>query len=204
MIETSAGGLPIVRAALRALRNLDGWEAILLRTARLAARPSIPLGLRDRVHLRTAVRSDARAELLRDAAIVVPSPDGLGRLRAEAAAAGCALVEPPGVEAQPELAAAGLLRFAEDDEARQRDADARRAAVRESSFDHVASDLERAYAEARGRRRAARAPRDGAARRPRMDRHRPAHAHPLVARLLDRAGRRSSTTPSRRASEPSR
>ena len=145
-----------MRAALRALRKLDGWEAILLRTARLAARPSIPLGLRDRVHLRTAVRGDARAELLRDAAIVVPSPDGLERLRAEAAAAGCALVEPHGVEAQPELAAAGLLRFAEDDEARQRDADERRAAVAGSSFALVASDLERAYAEARGRRRAAR------------------------------------------------
>ena len=156
VIETTAGGLAIVRAALRALRNLDGWEAILLRTARLAARPSIPLGLRDRVHLRTAVRGDARAELLRDAAIVVPSPDGLGRLRAEAAAAGCALVEPHGVEAQPELAAAGLLRFAEDDEARQRDADKRRAAVAGSSFDLVASDLERVYAEARGQRRAPR------------------------------------------------
>jgi glycosyltransferase involved in cell wall biosynthesis len=156
VIETSAGGLPIVRAALRALRDLDGWEAILLRTARLAARPSIPLGLRDRVHLRTAVRGDARAELLRDAAIVVPSPEGLGRLRSEAAAAGCAVVEPHGVEAQPELAAAALLRFAEDDDARQHDADRRRAEVGGSSFDLVAQDLERVYAEARGRRRAPR------------------------------------------------
>ena len=156
VIETSAGGLPIVRAALRALRDLDGWEAILLRTAKLAARPSIPLGLRDRVHLRTAVRGDARAELLRDAAVVVPSPDGLVRLRMEAAAAGCAVVEPPGVEAQPELAAAALLRFAEDDDARQRDADRRRARVAGSSFDLVANELERVYAEARGRRRAPR------------------------------------------------
>ena len=121
VIETSAGGLPIVRSTLRALRRLDGWEAVLLRTARLAVRPSIPLGLRDRVHVRTAVRSEARAEILREAAIVVPSPDGLRRLRAEASAAGCAIVEPPGVDAQPELAAAALLRFAEDDEARQRD-----------------------------------------------------------------------------------
>jgi hypothetical protein len=156
VIETSAGGLPIVRAALRALRELDGWEAILLRTAKLAARPSIPLGLRDRVHLRTAVRGEARAELLRDAAVVVPSPDGLGRLRMEAAAAGCAVVEPHGVEAQPELAAAALLRFAEDDDARQRDADGRRTAVAGSSFDLVANELERVYVEARGRRRAPR------------------------------------------------
>jgi hypothetical protein len=97
------------------------------------------------VHVRTAVRSEARAELLREAAIVVPSPDGLERLRLEAAAAGCAVVEPPGVTAQPELAAAALLRFAEDDAARGRDGEARRAAVEDGSFDAVAERLEHAY-----------------------------------------------------------
>jgi glycosyltransferase involved in cell wall biosynthesis len=153
VVETAAGSLPVVRAALRALRDLDGWEAILLRTAPLAARPSIPLGLRDRVHLRTAARSEARADLLRDAAIVVPSPDGLRRLRDEAAAAGCALVEPHGVEEQPELATAGVLRFAEDGEARARDADKRHAAVATSSFEAVADQLERVYLEAQGRKR---------------------------------------------------
>ena len=156
VIETSAGGLPIVRAALRALRGLDGWEAILLRTAPLAARPSIPLGLRERVHARTAARGDARAAILRDAAIVVPSPDGLVRLRTEAAAAGCAVVEPPGVDEQPELAAAALMRFAEDADARRHDADARRAALAGASFVDVAEELERVYLEARGRRREAR------------------------------------------------
>ena len=80
----------------------------------LAARPSIPLALRDRVHVRTALTVKARAEVLRGAAIVVPSPDGLRRLRAEAAAAGCAVVEPPGLAGQPELAAAALLRLTED------------------------------------------------------------------------------------------
>jgi len=153
VIETSAGGLPIVRAALRALRGLDSWEAILLRTAPLAARPSIPLGLRERVHARTAARGDARAAILRDAAIVVPSPDGLVRLRTEAAAAGCAVVEPPGGDEQPELAAAALMRFAEDAEARRHDADARRAALAGASFVDVAEELERVYLEARGRRR---------------------------------------------------
>jgi hypothetical protein len=156
VIETSAGALPVVRAALRALRGLEGWEAILLRTARLAARPSIPLALRDRVHIRTAVSSEARIELLRDAAVVVPSPDGLRRLRVEAAAAGCALVDPPGVSSQPELAAAGLLRFAEDDRARELDGAARRAAVTDEGFDTVAARLEELYAEAQGRRRAPR------------------------------------------------
>ena len=151
VIETSAGGLPVVRASLRALRELAGWEAILLRTARLAARPSIPLGLRSRVHLRTAVRSAARAELLRRAAIVVPSPDGLGRLRVEAAAAGCALVDPPELATQPELAAAAMLRFAEDEDARDRDAAGRATSV--AGFDAVAEQLEEIYAEAQLRRR---------------------------------------------------
>jgi predicted metal-dependent phosphoesterase TrpH/glycosyltransferase involved in cell wall biosynthesis len=153
VIETSAAGLPVVRAALRALRTLPGWEAVLLRTARLAARPSIPIRLRDRIHVRTAVRASARAELLRSAAIVVPSPEGLRRLRVEAAAAGCALVDPPGVGTQPELAAAALLRLAEDRAARDRDAAARRAAVAEESFADVAVRLEGLYTAAARRRR---------------------------------------------------
>jgi predicted metal-dependent phosphoesterase TrpH len=153
VIETSAGGLPVVRAALRALRRLDGWEAIVLRTARLAARPSIPIRLRDRVHVRTGITGEARAEILRAAAIVVPSPDGLQRLRQEAAAAGCAIVDPPDVSSQPELAAAALLRFAEDEKAREKDASARRAATSGSSFDDVAERLDRLYEDARRRRR---------------------------------------------------
>jgi predicted metal-dependent phosphoesterase TrpH len=156
VVETSAGGLAIVRSAVRALRSLPDWEAIVLRTARLAARPSIPLRLRDRVHIRTGVTGASRAELLRTASIVVPSPDGLRRLRIEAAAAGCALVEPPGVAAQPELATAALLRFAEDDAARERDAAARRASVAQEGFAEVAERLERLYTDARRRRRPSR------------------------------------------------
>jgi len=156
VIETTAGGFPVVRATLRALRGLDGWEAVLLRTAKLAARPSIPLGLRDRVHVRTAARSEARADILREAAIVVPSLDGLRRLRLEAAAAGCAVVDPPDVTSQPELAAAAMLRFAGDEEARARDASLQAASVAESGFDNVAARLETLYAEARRRPRAPR------------------------------------------------
>jgi glycosyltransferase involved in cell wall biosynthesis len=156
VIETSAAGLAVVRSALRALRSMPGWEAVLLRTARLAARPSIPIRLRDRIHVRTAVSASARSELLRPAAIVVPSPEGLRRLREEAAAAGCALVEPPGVLAQPELAAAALLRLAEDRDARERDASARRASVAGASFADVAEQLEGLYSAAARRRRPAR------------------------------------------------
>jgi hypothetical protein len=153
VIETSAAGLPVVRAALRALRQLPGWEAVLLRTAHLAARPTIPLRLRDRIHVRTAVTGAARAELLRSAAIVVPSADGLRRLRDEAAAAECALVDPPGLAAQPELAAAALLRLAEDPGARDHDAASRRAAVADCGFADVAERLEALYSEAARRRR---------------------------------------------------
>jgi predicted metal-dependent phosphoesterase TrpH len=156
VVETSAGGLPVVRAVLRALRSLEDWEAILLRTARLAARPSIPLRLRDRVHVRTGTTGAARAELLRSAAIVVPSPDGLRRLRVEAAAAQCALVDPPDVTAQPQLATAAVLRFAEDDVARERDGAARRGAVDGESFSDVAERLEQLYGAALGRRRSPR------------------------------------------------
>jgi predicted metal-dependent phosphoesterase TrpH len=78
------------------------------------------------------------------------------RLRTEAAAAGCAVVEPPGVDEQPELSAAALMRFAEDAEARRHDADTRRAALAGASFADVAEELERVYLEARGRRREAR------------------------------------------------
>jgi hypothetical protein len=128
----------------------------VLRTARLAARPSIPLRLRDRVHVRTALTGEARAELLRPASIVVPSPDGLRRLREEAAAAGCAVVDPPNVASQPELAAAALLRFAEDESAREKDAAVRRASMTARGFADEAAALDRLYAAARTRRRAAR------------------------------------------------
>ena len=156
VIESSSGSLPVVRAALRALRGIPGWEALILRTGRLAARPSIPLALRDRVRVRTALTSVARAEILRTAAVVLPSPDGHPRLRAEAAAAACAVVDPPGVADQPELAAAALLRLTEDADAREGDAASRRAAVVGQDFRLVAEALERHYADARRLRRPAR------------------------------------------------
>ena len=204
VIEASAGGRAVVRAALRALRGLEDWEAIVLRTGRLAARPSIPLRLRDRVHVRTGLTGDARAQLLRSAAIVVPSADGLRRLRDEAAAAGCAVVDPPDVASQPELAAAALLRFAEDEKAREKDAAARRASVSGSAFADVAERLDALYVSAQGRRRATRRHGDGAARGSRVDRRRPPHAHEPLARLLDRPGRARGARRWRRASARSR
>ena len=119
-IELHSGSLPVARAALRSLRELPGWEAVLLRTKPLSTRPGIPLALRDRVRVRSGRRPAARAAVLAEAAIVVPAPTGSARLRLEALAAGAALAEPPGVLEQPELAAAAIARLAEDEPLRER------------------------------------------------------------------------------------
>ena len=74
VIELHSGSLPVARAALRSLRDLPGWEALLLRTKPLSTRPAIPLALRDRVHVRSGRTAAARAALLAEAAIVVPVP----------------------------------------------------------------------------------------------------------------------------------
>ena len=148
----------VARAALRALRSLDGWEAIVLRTARLAARPSIPMRLRDRVHVRTAVTGAARADLLADAAIVVPAPDGR--------VASASRRPPPGARSpslpasrrspssRPPLSSASVRTSV----ARERDATKRREAVADHGFGAVAERLESVYADARRRRRPSRRP----------------------------------------------
>ncbi len=151
VVETAAASLGVVRATLRALRGLSDWEVIVLRTGRGAVRPAIPSALKGRARVRTATTPEARAEVLREAAILVPALGGSARLRAEGAAAGCALVEPPGLADQPELAAAALLRLAEDASARQVEAERARASAR--GFDAVAADLEVLYEKARARRR---------------------------------------------------
>ena len=72
----------------------------------------------------------------------------------------------------------------------QRAAATARAQAVLADFDRLAEHLERVYAKATGRRRPP-APwpsrRGRPARRPRLDRRRPPHAHEPVARLLDRA-----------------
>ena len=60
-IELHSGSLPVARAALRSLRDLPGWDAVLVRTKPLSTRPGIPLVLRDRVHVRSGRRPQARS-----------------------------------------------------------------------------------------------------------------------------------------------
>ena len=145
VIELHSSSLPVARAALRSLRELPDWEAVLLRTKALSSRPGIPLALRDRVRVRSGRTAAARAAVLAEAAIVAPAPSGSARLRLEAAAAGTALADPPGVLDQPELAAAAIARLAEDDELRTRRGHEARAAAETQSFAAVAGELDSIY-----------------------------------------------------------
>jgi len=144
---------PLARAVLRALRELPGWELTLLRTKPLSGRPFIPASLRDRVQVRTARDGQARAKLLNEAAIFVPSSEGMQRLRLEAQAAGAAAAAPARVQKQPELAAAAVARLAEDRAARERLGAQGRKDAEGQSFARVAAELDRLYTRLAGRRR---------------------------------------------------
>jgi predicted metal-dependent phosphoesterase TrpH len=141
------------RAVLRAMRELPDWELVFLRTKKLAGRPTIPTRLRGRAHVRTARDGASRAAILDEAAIFVPALEGLSRVSLEAAAAGAAIASPPGVEEQPELAAAALARLAENEPLRERLSKEARRSVEGKSFADVAGELEELYQDVSGRRR---------------------------------------------------
>jgi len=118
------------------------------------------------VSVRTALHAAARAQVLREAAILVPSPGGISRLRLEAAAARCAVAAPPGVERQPELAAAAMARLAEDDAYRERQSADAHAGAQGQTFAAVAAELDALYSRLAGRRRPLRHDGDPLADRP--------------------------------------
>jgi predicted metal-dependent phosphoesterase TrpH len=159
VLEWRSTARPQARAVIRTLRELPEWELVLLRTKPLAGRPYVPHALQDRVTVRTLRDGAARAELLNEAAVFVPAPGGLNRLRLEAGAAGAAIAAPPGLEEQPELAAAATARLVEDDTYRQRKQVEARADAERQSFPAVAGQLDSLYRRLAGRRRGAR--RDG-------------------------------------------
>ena len=156
-VEVRANALAAARAVMRGLREYPGWEVSLVRTTPLATRPTIPHAVRDRVHVRSLVRPEARAAVLAETAILVPAPGGSARLRLEAMAAGCAIADPPGIADQPELAAAAVGRLVDDPAFREQEATLSRARAEGESFDAVAAELERIYGSLGPRRRAARA-----------------------------------------------
>ena len=155
--EWRPGERLLVRALVSVMRELPGWELVLLRTKPLTGRPSVAPALRDRVRVRTARSAAARAVILNEAPIFVPAVDGLARVRLEAQAAGAAVAAPPGVHEQPALAAAAVARLAESPELRgQAAADGRREAEAHS-FAELARELDQLYVGLARRRRAPRA-----------------------------------------------
>jgi predicted metal-dependent phosphoesterase TrpH len=145
VLEWRPNERPLVRSVLHELAELPDWELVLLRTKPLTGRPTIPRALRDRVHVRTARDGASRALLLGEASVFVPALAGLQRVRLEAAAAGCAIVSPPGMREQPELAGAEVARLAEDADFRARKAERARAEVEGQSFADVARELDDLY-----------------------------------------------------------
>jgi predicted metal-dependent phosphoesterase TrpH len=143
----------VARGIVHALRELPGWDVLLLRTRPLIGRPAIPRDLAARVRIRTARDAAARAAILSEASIFVPGVEGLRRVTLEAAAAGCAIARPRGVQAQPELAAAATARLAEDDVLRDREARAAREDAERQTFESVAGELDEVYAALGTRRR---------------------------------------------------
>jgi predicted metal-dependent phosphoesterase TrpH/glycosyltransferase involved in cell wall biosynthesis len=149
---------PLARAVARALRGLPDWELVLLRTRPLAGRPSVSRSLRGRAHVRTLRDGAARAPLLNEAAVFVPAFEGLDRVRLEAAAAGAAIVSPPAVEEQPELAAAAIARLAEDEDFRARSGAEARSEAERNDFAALAREVDAVYGELAAKRKRRPAP----------------------------------------------
>jgi predicted metal-dependent phosphoesterase TrpH/glycosyltransferase involved in cell wall biosynthesis len=137
----------LARAVARALRELPDWELVLLRTKPLAGRPTISRSLRGRAHVRKLRDGEARAPLLSEAAVFVPAFEGIERVALEAGAAGAAIVSPPAVREQPELAAAAILRLAEDDAFRERSGRRAREEAEGQSFAALAREVDGVYTE---------------------------------------------------------
>jgi hypothetical protein len=156
VLEWRPGERALYRAVVRAVAVLPGWELVFLRTKPLAGRPTLPRSLRGRVHVRTLRDGAARAPLLNEAPVFVPAFAGLDRVSLEAAAAGAAIVSPPGLREQPELAAAALLRLADDQAYREREGARARAGADGRSFAAAARELDEVYSGLASRRRGGR------------------------------------------------
>ena len=131
------------RVVFRTLRELPGWDLVVLRTRPLSGRPYVPLALRGRVTVRAGLTADARARELAGAAGFVLGVRGSARVRLEAEAAGVPAIEPPGWREQPELVGAAVARLAEDGEWRRERREAARRRAEGESVTALADALER-------------------------------------------------------------
>jgi predicted metal-dependent phosphoesterase TrpH len=166
VLEWRADELARARAALHVLRELPGWELLLLRTRPLAGRPYVPLAVRGRVHVRTALDPDSRAKALASAAAFIPAQRGLARLALEAQASGVPLLDPPGSDSQPELVAAAMGRLADSPDWRAKLSEQAREAAKGESVSALGDQLEQIYTSVLGRRRRAASRSDPLADRP--------------------------------------
>jgi len=166
LLEWRADELPRARAALRGLRELSGWELVLLRTRPLAGRPYVPLAVRGRVQVRTALDLDSRAKAIAGAAALIPAQRGLARLALEAQSAGVPLLDPPGCDSQPELVAAAMARLAENPDWREKLSEQAIEATKGESVSALGDELEAIYGSVMDRRRRAAARTDPLADRP--------------------------------------
>jgi predicted metal-dependent phosphoesterase TrpH/glycosyltransferase involved in cell wall biosynthesis len=164
-VQLESTGRPIVRAAIRALDELPDWELVVLHTKPLSVRPAVPARLRGRVSMRAARREDVRSAVLAQAAIFVPAAAGHTRMRLEAAAAGCAVADPPDAEQQPELVTAAVARLGSDSGHREREAADGRREAEAQSFDLLAATLDEVYGGLTRKRRPARREADPLAHR---------------------------------------
>jgi predicted metal-dependent phosphoesterase TrpH/glycosyltransferase involved in cell wall biosynthesis len=156
----------VARGVLHALRELPDWEAVLLRTKPLVARPAIPRDLAERVTVRTARDGASRAPLLAECAIFVPGIEGMQRVLLEAQASSCAIAAPAGVADQPELAAAAAARLADDPALRGRAQQDARKHAEDASFEVVATQLDELYTRLTRRKRPSRQPAEPLSDRP--------------------------------------
>jgi hypothetical protein len=166
VVELRPNERAVAREVLHVLRELPGWEAVLLRTTPLVGRPAIPRDLAGRVTVRTARDGASRATLLAPTAIFVPGIAGLPRMLVEARAAGCAIAAPAGLGEQPELAAAAAARLADDPALREREQVAARAAAEDESFPAVAAHLDAVYTRLTQHKKRGRRPSDPLGDRP--------------------------------------
>jgi predicted metal-dependent phosphoesterase TrpH len=154
VVELAPGQSAIAKSVLRLLKSEPDWEVVLARTAPLTRRPTIPVSVRPRAHIRSLVKPETRRKILGEAAIFVPAPGGSARLLLEARSCGCAIAEPAGIAAQPELAAAAVGRLLDDEGLRTTSGVEMRAQALASDFDRLAERLEHVYERIRKRRRA--------------------------------------------------
>ena len=153
VLEWRPDELPRTRAVHRALRDLPGWELVVLRAQPLSGRPYVPRAVRGRVHVRATRDAGARARELAGAAGLVPAVRGENRLRAEAQAAGVPVVDPPEAAGQPQLITAALARLAEDEGWRRRASEEARRSAEAESATRLVDELERLYSSVLRKRR---------------------------------------------------